>query len=182
MHLLVNVDLDWGIGRSGDLLVNLAADMQHFRQLTTGKTIILGRKTLATFPQGQPLPKRTNIFLTKDQDFVLPSAIVCHSLAHLAGCLAGLPQDELLVVGGSSIYRQLLPYCHMAHVTQLKHSFAADRFFPNLDLEPAWQLQETGPWQKGVDRSPAQAGELTFRFCLYVQKEPREFGKLGGQA
>lgn len=173
MNLVVNVDLDWGIGRDGDLLVNLADDMRHFRQLTIGKTIILGRKTLATFPRGLPLPERTNLVLTKDRTFKLPGAVVCHSLAGLAAYVAGHPAEEMVVVGGDSVYRQLLPFCRQAFVTKVWHNFAADRFFPDLDQEPGWRLVKEEPRQKGLARGDDKLGEVEFSFCLYHQDRPQ---------
>ncbi len=170
MNLIVNVDLDWGIGQKGQLLVSLAADMQYFKRITTGKTIILGRKTLLTFPKGQPLPNRTNLILSKNQNFNLPGAVVCHSLVDLGRYIKEHPDQELIVVGGEHIYQQLLPYCQLAYVTKVQHSFAADRFFPNLDLAEGWTLLEEGPLQSASNRMDSQQRQVSFSFCVYRQE------------
>ncbi|MDW7656662.1 MAG: dihydrofolate reductase [Bacillota bacterium] len=174
MNLIVNVDLDWGIGRDGRLLVRLSEDMKRFRQLTTGQTIVLGRKTLETFPNTRPLPDRTNIVLTRDQHFKAECAQICHNLAELAICLADIPTESVFITGGDSLYHQLLPFCHKAYVTRVHRHFLADTFFPNLDRNPAWKMIEAGPVQTGISRLGDPNDALSFQFCLYRQDQPTD--------
>ena len=171
MNLIVNVDLDWGIGRDGQLLVHLREDMQHFKALTTGHVIVLGRKTLATFPHGRPLPNRTNIILTRDQNMCQEGVIICHNLIELTGVLSDYPSESVFVVGGESVYHQLLPFCSLAHVTRVHHHMKADTFFPNLDRSPSWLPEAAGPIQSGISRLEDQDNKMTFQFCLYRNKQ-----------
>ena len=171
MNLIVNVDLDWGIGREGRLLVHLREDMRRFKYLTTGQVIILGRKTLGTFPRGRPLPDRTNIVLTRDKAMQLEGATLCHSLAELAAMLSAYPADAVFVAGGDSLYRQLLPFCSLAYVTRVHRHLHADAFFPNLDCLESWQLEEAGPLLSGASRLGDPDDLLPFQFCLYRQHQ-----------
>ena len=174
MNLIVNADLDWGIGRKGCLLVHLREDMKQFRRLTLGHVIVLGRKTLATFPQGQPLPDRTNIILTRNRHLQLERALVCNNLAELAGCLQDFPKESVFVVGGDSLYHQLLPFCRSAYVTRIHRHLQADTFFPNLERNPAWTLTDSGPILTGVSRNGDPQDEIPFQFCLYRQEQPTD--------
>lgn len=145
MILVVNVCENWGIGKADQLLVTIPPDMKRFRALTTGKTLIYGRKTLLTFPGGRVLPKRRNIILSSDPSLVVDGGQVAHNLPELFAMTADTDPADLCVIGGESLYRQLLPYCTTAHVTRTLHSCEADRFFPNLDAMDNWQLLSQGP-------------------------------------
>jgi len=159
MRAVVNVSPEWGIGSENRLLVRIRADMRRFRTLTTGGTIIIGRKTLETFPNGSPLPNRENIVLTRDSSFHADGAIVLHQLSELKNLISLRDPDAVFVCGGEQIYRQLLPYCSDALVT-LTYSFAdADRYFPNLNLLSNWVLTEVGEKQYENDQA--------FRFLKY---------------
>ena len=140
MNLITCVDENWAIGYRGKLLVSIPNDMKHSREETTGKVIVLGRKTLETFPQGQPLASRTNIILTRNPSLRVRGATVVHSLEELMEELKKYPSEDVYVVGGESIYRQLLPYCDVAHVTKIDHTYGADAYFPNLDQDPEWEI------------------------------------------
>ena len=129
MKLIVAVDRSWAIGREGDQLLYLSADLRRFKELTLGGTVILGRKTLATFPGGRPLKGRRNLILSRSPDFAPEGAEVFRSVEEL---LAAAPEDSF-VIGGESVYRALLPYCTTAYVTKIDAAFPADRFFPDLD-------------------------------------------------
>ena len=142
MNVIVCADRDWGIGREGDLLVRISADLRRFKALTLGHPVILGRKTQATFPGGRPLPGRRNLVLSRDPDFHPQGVEVFRDVESLA---AAAPEDSF-VIGGGEVYRQLLPWCGTAYVTRLAEAYPADAWFPDLDRDPAWQLQETeGP-------------------------------------
>lgn len=151
MELIVMVDANWAIGLGGDQLVYIPADLKRFQAMTTGHTVLLGRKTLATFPGGRPLKNRRNIILTTAPSGTIAGA---ETAATLAEALALAPADTF-VIGGESVYRQLLPHCAAAHVTRLDQSFPADRYFPDLDRDPDWTLTETqGPFShNGVSYS-----------------------------
>ena len=160
MRAIVNVTPQWGIGNENRLLVRIRADMRRFRELTTGGTIIVGRKTLESFPNGAPLPNRENIVLTRDPYFRAENAIVLHDTAELRDILSSRDPDTVFVCGGEQIYRQLLPYCSHALVTLTYTSAEADRSFLNLNLLPDWILTEVGEKQYEND--------LAFRFLTYT--------------
>lgn len=136
MNLIVNVTENWGIGCGNRLLVSISADLRRFRELTTGRTVILGRKTLETFPGGRPLKNRRNLVLSGDPGLRIEGAEVVHSLEELRKAVA--PDEPLSVIGGASVYELLLPYCAEALVTKTLLTPEADRFFPDLDALPNW--------------------------------------------
>ena len=140
MNLIVAVDKNWAIGLKNQLLVSIPADMKFFRETTTNRVVVMGRKTLETFPGGMPLKKRTNIVLTRDKKYKMKDAIVVHSIEELLEELKQYEQEDIYVVGGETIYRQLLPYCTTAHVTKINHAYQADTYFPNLDEMKDWEI------------------------------------------
>lgn len=165
MQIIVNVNPRWGIGSENQLLVHIRADMRRFRSMTTDHTIIIGRKTLATFPNGKPLPNRENIIMTRDPAFSAEGAVVCRSEDELRNVLKERDPDAVFVCGGEQIYRQLLPYCSAAHITLSYTDALADRFFPNLNLLPNWVLTEVGEKQ--------YENGIGFRFLTYVNNDVR---------
>ena len=140
MNLIVAVDENWAIGNGNKLLVSIPQDMKFFRETTMGKVVVLGRKTLETFPGGQPLKKRTNIVITRDQNYEVKDAIVVHSVEEALEELKKYDEEDIYVIGGESIYRQMLPYCKLAHVTKIHHAYEADTYFPNLDEMEDWEV------------------------------------------
>lgn len=136
---IVAVCDDWGIGLNGDMVVSNPADMRHFVAHTTGHTVLMGRRTLESFPGGRPLKRRRNIVLTRDASFVREGVEIA---ATLADALALVADDETWVVGGGQVYREALPYCSRAVVTRNHCVRPADTFFPNLDDDPAWRVVE----------------------------------------
>jgi len=140
MNLIVAVDENWAIGKGNDLLVSIPQDMKFFRETTMGKVVVCGRKTLETFPGGQPLKKRTNIVLTRDKDYVVKDAIVLHTVEEVIEELKKYEEEDIYIIGGESIYRQFLPYCKLAHVTKIHHAYEADTYFPNLDEMDDWEV------------------------------------------
>jgi len=138
MNLIVAVDKNWAIGKDNKLLVSIPQDMKFFRETTMGKVVVMGRKTLESFPGGQPLKKRTNIVLTRDKHYKVKDAIVVNTVEELFSELKKYDEDEIYVIGGESIYRQMLPYCKVAHVTKVNHAYDADTYFPNLDESEEW--------------------------------------------
>ena len=144
MNAIVAVDKNWAIGNKGKLLVSIPNDMKMFREETTGKVVVLGRKTLATFPNGLPLKNRTNIVLTKDESFSAGDAIIVHSIDGLLEELKKYPTEDVYIIGGDSVYKQMLPYVDVCHVTKIEHAYEADSYFPNLEKDDAWEkVKET---------------------------------------
>lgn len=144
LRAVVAADARWGIGREGDQLCRIPADLKRFRALTTGRAVILGRRTLATFPGGRPLPGRRNLILSRDPDFAPEGAEVFRDLDALR---SAAPEDAF-VIGGGTVYRQLLPWCSTAYVTRLEAAFPADTYFPDLDASPDWRRVESeGPYE-----------------------------------
>ena len=140
MKMIVAVDKNWGIGKNNDLLVSIPADMKMFRTETSGKVVVMGRKTLESFPGGLPLNNRTNIVLSGNPDYHVKGAIVVHSLQELLEEIKKYPKDQVYCIGGDSVYKMLLPYCDTAQVTKIDFAYEADRYFPNLDEMPQWQV------------------------------------------
>lgn len=159
MNLIVNVDKNWAIGKGNKLLVSIPQDMKFFRETTTGKVVVMGRKTLESFPGGQPLKNRTNIVLTTDKNYKAAGAVIVHSMDELTEELKKYPQEDIFVIGGESIYRSLLPYCTKAYVTKTEHAYDADTWFPNLDEDPDWQMTKTSDEQTYFD--------LEYYFTVY---------------
>ena len=139
MIAIVNVTPDWGIGKDGRLLVAVKDDLRRFRLLTEGKTVIYGRKTLATFPGGRPLKNRRNLILSGRRGFEVEGAEVCRDLQQVLEKTKDTPAEEVFLIGGASVYRQLLPYCDRALVTKTFADMPADSFFPDLDALPDWE-------------------------------------------
>lgn len=135
MRLIVAVDEDWGIGKNNDLLCHLPDDMKNFCRVTTGCKVVMGRKTLESFPNGKPLKNRMNIVLSSNE--IKEDVVTCHSIEEVLN----LCDDETFVIGGGSIYKQLLPYCSEAYITKIHKDFDADTFFPQID-ENEWSLTE----------------------------------------
>ena len=140
MNLIVAVDKNWAIGLGNKLLVSIPADMKFFRQTTTGKVVVMGRKTLESFPGGQPLKNRTNIIITRDPAYQVKDGIVVSTIEEAVEELKKYKEEDIFVIGGESIYRQMLPYCKTAFVTKIDHAYDADSFFPNLDEMEDWKL------------------------------------------
>lgn len=151
MNLVVAVDKNWAIGNKGQLLVHIPEDMKNFRRLTEGHTVILGRKTLATFPNGKPLKNRENIVLSRKNTEPMEEMRVAGSLEELLEAVKEYKDEEIYVIGGSSVYEQLLPYVDTAYVTYIDYAYEADAFFPNLDLDEAWIMTETSEEQTYFD-------------------------------
>ena len=158
MKAIVAVDLNWGIGREGELLFRISADLKRFKALTMGHPVILGRKTLATFPGGRPLPGRRNLVLSRDPGFHPEGVEVFRDLPAL---LAAAPEDSF-VIGGESVYYQLLRYCDEVYVTRILDAGEADAFFPVLTADPAWELTES---EKSVEENG-----MAYQFRTYRRK------------
>lgn len=158
LQAIVLVDEGWGIGYQNRLLYHIPNDLQRFYSLTQNHTVVVGRQTLSTFPGGLPLKERRNIILTRDSA-AIDGATVLHSLPELAEDIRRHPEACYWVVGGESVYRQLLPYCRRCFVTKVAGSKPADRYFPNLDKAGEWALTEETP--------PKRYQGLRYTFAVY---------------
>ena len=162
MNLIANVDNQWAIGKGGKLLVRIPADMKFFRETTTGKVVVMGRKTLEGLPNGQPLKDRTNIVLTRDRNFRVRGAKICFSADELREELKKYPSEDIYMIGGESIYRQFLDECDTAYITKDDYTYSADVFFPNLDELSEWKLVESSEEQTYFD--------LIYHFFKYEKR------------
>ena len=151
MNLIVAVDQNWAIGKNNQLLVRIPADQKFFRETTTGKVVVMGRKTLESFPNGQPLKNRTTIVLPRNKDYAVKGAVVVHSMDELHDELKKYNSEDVFVIGGEKIYEQLLDECDVAHVTKIEFAYDADSYFPNLDENPDWEITGDSEEQTYVD-------------------------------
>lgn len=159
MEAIVAVYADWGIGAHGTQPVVLKADRAHFRAVTEGAAVIVGRRTLEDFPGGRPLKNRANIVVTR-QNISVEGAQVAHSVEE-ALRLAG-EHPRCLVIGGASVYRDFFPYVDTVHITKIDLAPESDSFFPNLDALPDWVCAESEPWQ--------EEDGIKYCFCTYKKK------------
>ncbi len=162
MNLIAAVDNNWAIGFNNSLLVRIPEDQKWFRETTTGKAVIMGRKTLESFPNKAPLKNRTNIVITKDMDYKVDGAIVVHSIEEAIEAAKDFSDEDIFVIGGESIYRQMLPYCNVAHITKIDYTYQADVYFPNLDKEEGWVITDTSDERTYFD--------LIYEFVKYEKK------------
>ncbi len=140
MQAIVAVSQSWGIGKGGDLLFRLPSDLRRFKAMTTGHTVIMGRKTLDSLPGGKGLPHRRNLVLSRQSDFAPDRAEVIHSVEDILKTA----EDDAFVIGGQQVYEQLLPYCTRVHITKVLSDPEADAFFPDLDKLPGWKVASAG--------------------------------------
>ena len=159
MELIVAVYDDWGIGKDGTQPIALSTDRKFFREMTRGAMVIVGRRTIADFPGQKPLPGRVNVALTRS-DMEIPGFTVCHSPAEAAEFAK--TAEKAMVIGGGSIYRQMLPYCDRAIITKVHVTPESDTYFPNLDEDDAWELSE-------ILRSGEEDG-IRYEMCVYTRK------------
>lgn len=151
MKLIVAVDSKWGIGNRNKLLVSIPADMKQFREKTTGHVVVMGRKTLESFPSGAPLKNRTNIVLTSNKSYKAKDAIIVHTKDELLEVLKDYDTEDIYVIGGGSVYEMMLPYCDTAYVTKIDHTYQADTYFPNLDEMEEWSMIKVSEEQTCFD-------------------------------
>ena len=161
MNAIVVADRNWAIGRDNGLLFSLPTDMKRFRSLTIGGTVILGRRTLDSFPGGRPLPKRRNIVITRNVDFDREGCEIAASPQAALELAADTEDDKLWVIGGGSVYTALLPKCRRVYLTKVDAAAGnADTFFPNLDKLPGWKIEAVS--------EPVEENGVTYRFVDYV--------------
>ena len=159
MELIVAVYDDWGIGKDGTQPIAISADRKFFRETTRGAMVIVGRRTIADFPGQKPLPGRVNVALTRSAAEI-PGFTVCQSAEHAVELAK--TAERAMVIGGGSVYRQMLEFCDTAYVTKVHATPESDTFFPNLDEDPNWHLAEV--LQSGVEDG------IGYEMCLYRRK------------
>ncbi len=162
MNAIAAVDANWAIGNKNRLLTSIPADMKFFREKTMGHVVVMGRKTLESFPNGLPLKNRINIVLTANRSYKVKDAIIVHTKEELLEELKKYDSNELYVIGGGSIYEMLIPYCDTAYITKIDHAYAADTYFPNLDQMDDWEMTEVSEEQTCFD--------LEYVFAKYERK------------
>ena len=160
MNLIVAVDKNWAIGKNNRLMWSIPADMKFFRE-TSGNVVIMGRKTLESFPQGQPLKNRVNIVITRNPGYKVKGAVVVHSVEEAVE-EARKYEGEIYVIGGESIYREMLSLCDTAFVTKIDHAYDADTYFPNLDQDEEWRMTKISEEQTCFD--------LEYYFTVYEKR------------
>ena len=175
MIAIVAVDQNWGIGMNGELLARIPEDQRDvFRKETLGFPVVYGRKTLLTFPEEKLLPKRLNVILSRNPDFVKEGAVVLHSETELRVFLecgtsadgdCASSSEKVFLIGGDEVYRSFLHLCDWAIVTKIHHSFAADAWFPNLDGLEEWELTEESDVVESVTG-------YSFSICHYSRQVP----------
>lgn len=163
MELIVAVYDDWGIGCDGTQPVALTADRKFFRETTRGAMVIAGRRTIEDFPGKKPLPGRVNLVLTRS-NVEIPGFTVCHSPEEAAQIAE--EAERAIVIGGGSVYRQMLPMCDKAYITKVHTTPASDTFFPNLDADINWELSEI--LQSGEENG------ISYEMCLYTRKKDQQ--------
>ena len=159
MELIVAVYDDWGIGRDGTQPIALSTDRKFFREMTRGAMVIAGRRTIADFPGQKPLPGRVNVAITR-ANTEIPGFIVVHSPEEAAELAK--TAEKAMVIGGGSIYRQMLPFCDRAIITKVHVTPESDTYFPNLDEYPDWELSEI--LQSGTENG------IAYEMCIYMKK------------
>ncbi|WP_418745566.1 dihydrofolate reductase [Frisingicoccus sp.] len=162
MNIIVAVDKNWAIGYQNKLLNSIPEDMKFFRETTTGKVVVMGRKTLESFPNGRPLKNRTNVVITRQKGYEVPGAVVVHSVDEAMDYLKNFKSEDIYVIGGASIYEQMLPYCDVAHVTVMDYAYQADTWFPDLDAMEDFVV--------AADSEEKTYFDLEYCFKMYVRK------------
>lgn len=143
MNLIFSVDKNWAVGYKNNLLVRIPDDMKQFREKTTGNVVIMGRKTLESFPNSKPLKNRVNIVITGKKDYEVEGAVIVHSIEEAVEEAEKYASKDIFVIGGGSVYKEMLEYCDTAYVTYIDYEYAADTFIPNLDrMIDEWELTE----------------------------------------
>ena len=158
MNAIVAVDRNWAIGRNGKLLVHLPGDLKYYKEKTTGNVIIVGRKTLESFPGGRPLPNRVNVVLTTDRSYDVEGCIICHSKEEALAAVAEYDAEDVFIAGGAEIYRQFMDDCEEFYVTKIDGEFEADTYFPDLDAAGFRVIWESEPHQENG---------ISYRFMRY---------------
>ena len=162
MNLIVAVDNNFGIGKGGVMPWHISEDLKHFKAMTLNKTVIMGRKTLESLPGGKPLKERNNIVITSDRSFECDGVTVCNTIDEVVKKVKKLAQKDVFVIGGASIYSQLLPYCDRAYVTHVLADYEVDTYMVDIEDSPDWILETMG--------EEKESGGVRYRFDVYVNR------------
>lgn len=163
MNLIVAADRKWGIGRDNGLLASLPTDMKYFREHTTGKVVVMGRKTLESMPGKRGLPNRTNYVLTANPDYEAEGCRMVHSEYELFDAIAEYGPDDVFLIGGGSLYNRFYRYCDKLYVTKIDAELGADTFITNFDEDEDYHVIS--------ESEPVTENGLTFRFVVYKRKK-----------
>jgi len=153
MNLIAAVDLNWGIGYKCELLEKIPDDMKYFKENTLGKVIVMGRNTLESFPNKKPLEQRINIVLTRNKNYNCEGAIICYSLEELFKELKKYNDEDIFIIGGESIYSQLITHCNKAYITKIYKEYKHDKILVNLDKYSLWEevsISEKRQFKEGI--------------------------------
>lgn len=162
MILIAAVDRNWGIGKDNSLLFHIPADQRFFRETTTGNVVVMGRKTLDSFPNGAPLKNRTNIVLSRNTSLNKEGITVFNDTESLMKELEKYPKDSVFCIGGASVYEELLPFCDKALITKVDEAYEADAYFPDLDKMEDWEVTKVSEELTCFD--------LVYHFVTYERK------------
>ena len=168
MNLIVAADRNWGIGKNNGLLASLPTDMKYFREHTTGKVVVMGRKTLESMPGGKRLPKRVNYVLTANEDYVAEGCHIVHSEYDLFDSLSRYRPDDVFLIGGAHLYNKFYRMCDRLYVTKMDADLDADTFIVNFDSDPDYEVVS--------ESEPVTENGITFRFVIYKRKGDPEEG------
>lgn len=166
MQIIVAVDSHWGIGKDNNLLFHIPKDLQYFKEKTLGKVVVMGRKTLQSLPKGQPLKERVNLVLSQTLKAV-EGAIVVTNMRQLFQQLKQYDSENIFIIGGATVYKELLPYCSYAFVTKIFADGQATEFFENLDCLQSWEAIEKADIQ--------EENGYCFQFCRYKNNKVKNF-------
>lgn len=162
MNLIVAADRNWGIGKDGGLLADLPTDMKYFREHTTGKVVVMGRKTLESLPGKKGLPKRTNIVLTTNPDYEAERCTIVNSEDELFEEISKYEPEEVMLMGGGAMYNKYYKLCDKLYVTKIDAVLGADTFIANFDEDPDFEVES--------ESEPITENGLTFKFVVYKKK------------
>lgn len=165
MIAIACAERNFGIGLKGKLLAKIPEDMKFFRETTTGKTVVMGRKTLESLPDGKPLPNRRNVVLSSNMQ-ERDGIVVCRNLDDLFEVLAGTNPDDTFVVGGGKVYETLLPYCSKVLLTRIDSEMESDVRFPNVERRKGWRLAS--------ESEPREWKGTTYHFQTFENESPLE--------
>lgn len=166
MKAIVAVDRKWGIGKKNGLLFSLPADMNYFKEKTTGKVVVMGSNTLKSFPNGKPLKNRKNIVLYPNGE-KRDDCVVVGSLSELSEELKKYEKDDVFIIGGAMFYKTMLPYCDEVFVTKVDADGEAEVFFENLDQKKEWKLLS--------ESEKVNTNGYDIKFTVYKNDEVKEF-------
>ena len=161
LSIIVAISENNAIGKAGDLLYYLPDDLKHFKALTMGATVVMGKKTFFSLPR-RPLPNRRNIVLTRDESFQYENTEVAHSIEELQKMLTA--DEKVFIIGGGEVYRQFMPLVDELQITHIHHNWDdADTFFPEIDSTIWYCVNE--------EKHPAdEKHQYAFTFATYTRR------------